>query len=119
MFAEGTTSNGQQLLEFKKGAFMAESAVTPIVIKYEGDMLNNAYDCIPFLPFFILHMSTFNFKAVIYELPTFIPNEYLFKKAALIGKERWQVFSESVREIMSKGASIKLTAQDFREKEAY
>jgi uncharacterized protein YoaH (UPF0181 family) len=43
----------------------------------------------------------------------------LYKKAAATGKERWQVFSESVRDIMSKGASIKLTAQDFREKEAY
>lgn len=119
MFAEGTTSNGQSLLEFKKGAFMAERAVTPLVIKYEGDMLDNSYDVIPFLPFFILHMSSFNFKAVIYELPAFIPNEYLYKNAAITGKEKWQVFSESVRDIMSKGASLKLTTQDFKEKEAY
>jgi 1-acyl-sn-glycerol-3-phosphate acyltransferase len=118
VFAEGTTSNGQSLLEFKKGAFMAERAVTPVVIKYEGDMLDNSYDVIPFLPFFILHMSSFNFNAVIYELPAFIPNEYLYKKAASTGKERWQVFSESVRDIMSKGASLKLTTQDFTEKEA-
>jgi hypothetical protein len=71
--------------------------VIPVVLKYEWDMLSNSYDVMPFLPLFILHMSTFGFRAVIHELPPFVPNEYLFKKNASSGKERWQVFSESVR----------------------
>jgi len=119
VFAEGTTSNGESLLEFKKGAFVSEHAVIPVVLKYEWDMLSNAYDAIPFLPLFILHMSTFGFRAVIHELAPFVPNEHLFTKDGAKGKERWQVYSETVRDIMSKAGSMKLANQHFREKEEF
>jgi hypothetical protein len=82
-------------------------------------MLNNSYDVIPFFPLFILHMSTFNFKVVIYELPPFVPNQTLFSQCQANGKERWQVFADSVREVMSKATSIDLTSHHFREKEEY
>ena len=82
-------------------------------------MLNPAYDVIPFFTLITLHMSSFNHKAIIYELPTFVPNAYLFKRSASSGKERWQVFSEAVREVMSKATSLKLSNQTFKEKEVY
>ena len=62
-------------------------------------------------------MSTFNFKAVIHELPPFVPNSHLFSKCNETGKERWQIFAESIREVMSKATQLKLTDQSFKEKE--
>jgi len=37
IFPEGTTSNGENLLEFKKGAFVTGVPVRPIIILYTGD----------------------------------------------------------------------------------
>lgn len=36
MFPEGTTSNGNSLHQFRKGAFMPGAAVRPVVVKYTG-----------------------------------------------------------------------------------
>jgi len=38
-FPEGTTSNGEQLLTFKKGSFTTFTPVKILCIKYETDML--------------------------------------------------------------------------------
>lgn len=40
MYPEGTTTNGDYLIEFKRGAFMSMSALTVVCIKYH-DKINN------------------------------------------------------------------------------
>jgi 1-acyl-sn-glycerol-3-phosphate acyltransferase len=35
VFPEGGTTNGSSLIKFKKGAFLAEKRVTPIIFKYD------------------------------------------------------------------------------------
>jgi hypothetical protein len=41
-----------------------------------------------------------------YELPPFVPNDYLFKKFASPGKENWEIFAEAVRQVMSKASGV-------------
>jgi len=111
-------------LTFKKGGFYSELAVTPLVIQYEYGMMSPAYDYCDFLPLFILHMCSIDFKAVIYEFPPFVPNDYLFNHYAksrkdFEGKERWDVFGSSVREIMAKTKNLMLIYTSNQEKNRY
>lgn len=78
IFGEGGTSNGKYILQFKRGAFASLRAVKPVVLKYIWSNLSPAWEVIPFLPLIILHLSLFDFKCEVVELPTFVPNDYLF-----------------------------------------
>lgn len=78
IFPEGGTSNGKYLLAFKRGAFSSLRTVKPVVIKYEYGVMSPAFDVIPFFSLIIMQLSVFNIKAVVYELPAFVPNQYLF-----------------------------------------
>lgn len=87
VFAEGSTSNNTSLMEFKKGAFVSVLPVKPIVLRYEYDLMSNTYDIVPFLPLYIMQSCSFGFRAIVHDLPAFVPNEYLFKKYASTGKD--------------------------------
>jgi 1-acyl-sn-glycerol-3-phosphate acyltransferase len=51
MFPEGGTTNGSSLLKFKKGAFLAECSVKPIVLNYSLEStVSPAYDVIELFP---------------------------------------------------------------------
>ena len=46
IFPEGTTTNGQSLLPFKKGPFLAKMPVQPVLLKYEYDTFSPAWETI-------------------------------------------------------------------------
>ncbi len=106
-------------MEFKQGAFVSLLPVKPVVLKYEFDMMSNTYDVVPFFPLFIMQSCASNFKAVVHDLPPFVPNEYLFKKYAASGKEKWQIYAESVREVMAKAGGLRLESMPYSEKFNY
>ena len=121
IFAEGGTTNGSSILPFKKGAFARFNPVRPVVLKYEFGMLNPAYDVIPYLALYIMQCCLFDFKCVVHELPPFVPNDYLFTKHQSKSPtgEKWEIYAESLREIMSKAGGIKLDDTPYREKLRY
>ena len=119
VFPEGGTTNGRQILSFKKGAFSALRPVTPVVLKYEYGMLSPAYDVMPFLPLFILQCCLYDFKCTVNELPPFVPNEYLFNKHTTKGQDKWEIYAECLREIMAKVGDIKPDETPYREKLRY
>lgn len=45
-FAEGTTTNGDYLLPFKTGAFLAKTPVMPVILKYPYERFSPAWDTI-------------------------------------------------------------------------
>jgi lysophosphatidylcholine acyltransferase/lyso-PAF acetyltransferase len=116
IFAEGSTSNGHYLLSFKRGAFAALRAVKPVILKYSFGTMSPAWEVMPFWPMVIMHMSLFDFKCEVLELPTFTPNEYLFTHHANKGKEKWEIYAWAVREVMSFAGDIEKTDAQFREK---
>jgi len=73
IFAEGGTTNGTSLLTFKKGAFMAEKSVMPVIMKFNVNetSVNPAYDVIELLPLAILQLSWSCIQCDLIELPTF------------------------------------------------
>ena len=109
VFAEGGTTNGQCLIPFKRGAFVSECTLTPTVLKYHHKMLNPAYDCVQFFPLVFFQMSLlYSAHCEIVELPSFTPNEYLFKTHADKGRERWEIYAWAVRQVMAEGSGLKL-----------
>ena len=71
IFPEGTTSNSRYILSFKKGAFISEKAVMPVVLKYNWTDFSPCYDIMPFIPLVIMSMSYGWFTCTVKVLPTF------------------------------------------------
>jgi hypothetical protein len=44
--------------------------------------------------------------ATLYQLPTFVPNEYLYQTHADKGKEKWEIYAWAIRDVMSKASKI-------------
>lgn len=82
IFPEGGTSNGTCILPFKRGAFSALRAVTPIVMKTSYMVMSPCYDVCPFVPLCIMNYCLLDVHFDILELPPFLPNEYLYRNHA-------------------------------------
>lgn len=50
IFAEGGTSNGTQLLKFRRGAFIGEKRLRPIYLKYHYNHYSPSFEVMEFLP---------------------------------------------------------------------
>jgi lysophosphatidylcholine acyltransferase/lyso-PAF acetyltransferase len=114
IFPEGTTSNNVGILDFKRGAFLAELPVKPYVVKFETcNKISLAMDVIEMLYhlFFIICVPV-HFVEVI-ELPVFVPNENLFKDSK---KERWLQYAEAVKDAMCEASGLKKLQGSYKEK---
>jgi hypothetical protein len=93
--------------------------VKPIVLKFSFGTLSPAWDIVPFWPLIIMHLSLFDFKCEVLELPTFTPNEYLYKEHANKGQEKWEIYAWAIREIMSAAGDIEKNDAPYRDKLQY
>ncbi len=88
-------------------------------MKYHWSHLSPAWDVIPFLPLAIMQFSIFWLKCEVFELPAFVPNEYLFETHADKGNDRWEIMAWAVRDAMSKASGLETNDQHFKEKLDY
>ena len=96
IYPESTTTNGTELLAFKRGAFIGEKRVRPIVAVQDpdapmsiaqGGFITSISDILPII---LVNLSWLGFFRIQFKvLPDFEPNEFLFKTHADKGKERW------------------------------
>jgi len=139
IFAEGGTSNGRYLLQFKRGAFVGLHAVKPVIIRFSFGTMSPSYDVAPFFPLFIMTLSLCcDCKCEILDLPVFVPNDYLFTTHAdkvtasnshaspakdpeqpHNGPEKWEIYAWAVREVMSQASGFIKNDQPLKEKLAY
>ena len=119
MFAEGSTTNGTELMKFRRGAFIGEKRVSPMYFKYHVHGFSTAYDVIDFLPLVFMNLCYFGLKCDVNIMPDFEPNEYLFTKHADKGQERWEVFAWAVRDVMAKSGDFGFSNLKLSEKIAY
>ena len=124
LFAEGTTSNDLSLLTFKKGGFYANLPIKPMVIKFDAvNSFSIAMDVIDLLYSVLLDMCI-PYKVVeLYYLPSFQPNDYLYevygKEMINKGKEKWEIYAEAVRDIMSIGSGLPKSEGNYQMKREY
>ncbi|CRG99352.1 phospholipid or glycerol acyltransferase, putative [Plasmodium relictum] len=102
IFSEGTTSNGMQLIEQKKGAFFSLLPITPVLLIYDYDLFNPSYDILPFT--WWIFLSAANYQSM--ELRTYwLPKVYPPDKpehANLTEEEKINIFHDEVSKIMFK-----------------
>ncbi|VWU49488.1 phospholipid or glycerol acyltransferase, putative, partial [Hepatocystis sp. ex Piliocolobus tephrosceles] len=100
IFSEGTTSNGVQLIEQKKGAFFSLSPITPVLLIYDYKFFNPAYDVIPFIWWCILISANYaSITLRTYWLPKVYPPDEK-KHANLSESEKINIFHDKVSKIM-------------------
>lgn len=121
VFPEGTTTNGTHLMGFKRGAFNYLKTVRPVYLKYTHAGFSTDYSLFDLLPLIILNQCWIGggLKCELGVLPDFQPTEFMFKKYADKGKERWEVYAWCVREAMSRASGLKTTDLPNRVKIAY
>ena len=116
IFPEGTTSNGSHILQFKKGAFFGNYSIRPLVHIVPNEAVSPAFDVIPMKEHFFFTLCTMPKVTEVLVLPVFHPNEKLYE-----GKEgeRWLVYAEAMREVMSKASGLKLSDKAQEDKFKY
>lgn len=77
LLLQGTTTNGNYLLPFRTGAFVAGLPVQPVLLQYPQHTGNPAlsWETVRALRHIHLTMSSFLHSAHIYELPMYFPSE--------------------------------------------
>ena len=79
LYSEGGTSNGHQLLKFKKGAFAGLRSIQPMIFKYHSEYFELECCVINFVSHTILAATIFGASIEVRQLPNFMPNDYFFK----------------------------------------
>ncbi|ETW18537.1 hypothetical protein PFNF135_02556 [Plasmodium falciparum NF135/5.C10] len=100
IFSEGTTSNGLQIIEQKKGAFNSLLPITPVLLIYDYDFYNPSYDIIPFTWWIFLSSSNYQGSTLrTYWLPKVYPPDKA-QYPDLTDEERINIFHDEVSKIM-------------------
>lgn len=79
VFAEGGATNCTALLKFKRGAFVGERRISPMLLMYKYDNFSPAFDVIDYVPLVALQYCWRGLVCEVHYFPDFEPNEYLFK----------------------------------------
>mmetsp|Transcript_9451 Transcript_9451/g.14266 ORF Transcript_9451/g.14266 Transcript_9451/m.14266 type:complete len:434 (-) Transcript_9451:1119-2420(-) len=95
VFSEATTTSGQGLLKFKRGAFSAGQPVQPVVIRYPHENFNPALTYSRTLLSSMYRLMTQFYNSVeIFYMPVYYPSE--------AEKENPDLYAENVRKQMAK-----------------
>lgn len=122
IFSEGTTSNGQYLLPFKKGAFTSFLPLQPNVVKIETKTsLSLAMDIIEITSHLLLVCCVPYHFVEVNKFPVFTPNEYFLKtyipqNKSTENEEDWVVYSNVIRKIMMDSTNLKNGFNSFEGK---
>ena len=107
IYPEGTTTDGNHLFPFKRGAFVPMRTIQPTYVKVSGGSVNIQY-CMLDLPVVcIMLMSELWFRtATLNILPIFTPNEFMLERHADKGEQDWEIYAWCVRDAISKASGI-------------
>ncbi|KAL6572691.1 Lysophospholipid acyltransferase lpeat1 [Orobanche minor] len=111
LFPEGTTTNGDYLLPFKTGAFLAKAPVLPVILRYPYQRFSPAWDSISGARHVVLLLSQFVNYIEVTRLPVYNPSEQ--------EKEDPRLYAENVRNLMAREGNLILSGIGLAEKRVY
>lgn len=111
LFPEGTTTNGDYLLRFKTGAFLAGVPVQPIILKYGPSRISPAWETIGGAWHIFLMLCTPLHSVTVYELPVYIPSEE--------EKADPHLYANNVRQFMLEHSALKESDASYDDKRMY
>ncbi|GKC59241.1 hypothetical protein Tco_1086839 [Tanacetum coccineum] len=94
LFTEGTTTNGDYILPFKTGTFLAKAPVLPIILKYPYERFSRAWDSISGARHVILLMCQFVNYMTVTRLPVYYHSQE--------EKDDPKLYAENVRRWMAR-----------------
>ncbi|XP_012845757.1 PREDICTED: lysophospholipid acyltransferase LPEAT1-like isoform X2 [Erythranthe guttata] len=111
LFPEGTTTNGDYLLPFKTGAFLAKAPVLPVILRYPYHRFSPAWDSISGVRHVVLLLSQFVNHIEVTRLPVYHPSEQ--------EREDPKLYAENVRKLMSHEGNLIRSDIGLPEKRIY
>lgn len=109
IFPEGTTTNGSYLLPFRKGAFVAQVPVQPILLHYQTDRFNPAWESISITTHLLRLMAQPSNHCRMTILPPVVaPSQTTTEE-----------FAKHVRNIMAEAGGFVLSDLVYRDKMEY
>ncbi|KAJ6675692.1 PHOSPHOLIPID ACYLTRANSFERASE [Salix viminalis] len=111
LFPEGTTTNGDFLLPFKTGAFLATAPVRPVILRYPYKRFSPAWDSISgALHVFYLFCQFINHMEAIW-LPVYYPSQE--------EKDDPKLYASNVRRLMAREGNLTMSDIGLAEKRIY
>ncbi|KAL1539562.1 lysophospholipid acyltransferase LPEAT1-like isoform X1 [Salvia divinorum] len=111
IFPEGTTTNGDYLLPFKTGVFLAKAPVQPVILRYPYRRFSPAWDSISGARHVILLLSQFVNYIEVKRLPVYHPSEQEMEDPKL--------YAANVRKLMAQEGNLILSDIGLPEKRLY
>ncbi|XP_057793936.1 lysophospholipid acyltransferase LPEAT1-like isoform X2 [Salvia miltiorrhiza] len=111
IFPEGTTTNGDYLLPFKTGVFLAKAPVQPVILRYPYRRFSPAWDSISGARHVILLLSQFVNHIEVRRLPVYHPSEQEMEDPKL--------YAANVRKLMAQEGDLILSDIGLPEKRVY
>lgn len=111
LFPEGTTTNGDYLLPFKTGAFLAKAPVQPVILRYPYKRFSPAWDSMSGARHVFLLLCQFvNYLEVVH-LPVYYPSEQ--------EKDDPKLYANNIRKLMAVEGNLTLSDLGLAEKRVY
>ncbi|KAF7141759.1 hypothetical protein RHSIM_Rhsim06G0035800 [Rhododendron simsii] len=111
LFPEGTTTNGDFILPFKTGAFLAKAPVLPVILRYPYERFSPAWDTISGVRHVILLFCQFvNYLEVTW-LPVYYPSQQ--------EKDDPKLYADNVRRLMASEGNLTMSDIGLAEKRIY
>ena len=120
LFPEGTTTNGQYMLNFKKGAFYALLPIKPQLTLLDKNLNYSVGIGVSSAAFnYFRSLAYFGCNINICQLPVIKPTEYMFEKYADLGSEKWEIYAEVTRKILLEIGGLTPSDKTFRNNKYY
>uniref|UniRef100_A0A0E0JHM7 Phospholipid/glycerol acyltransferase domain-containing protein n=1 Tax=Oryza punctata TaxID=4537 RepID=A0A0E0JHM7_ORYPU len=111
LFPEGTTTNGDYLLPFRTGAFLARVPVQPVILRYPYTMFSPAWDSMDGARHVFLLLCQFVNYIEVVRLPVYCPSEQ--------EKEDPKLYANNVRKLIATEGNLILSNLGLAEKRVY
>ncbi|KAG2324508.1 hypothetical protein Bca4012_039021 [Brassica carinata] len=111
LFPEGTTTNGDYLLQFKTGAFLAGTPVLPVILKYPYERFSVAWDTISGARHIIFLLCQFVNHLEVIRLPVYYPSQE--------EKDNPKLYASNVRRLMATEGNLILSDLGLGDKRIY
>ncbi|XP_043809141.1 lysophospholipid acyltransferase LPEAT1 isoform X2 [Manihot esculenta] len=111
LFPEGTTTNGDFLLPFKTGAFLAGAPVLPVILRYPYQRFSPAWDSISGVRHVILLLCQFINYIEVKRLPVYYPSQE--------EKDDPKLYANNVRRLMAREGDLVMSDIGLAEKRVY
>ncbi|KNA17931.1 hypothetical protein SOVF_075300 [Spinacia oleracea] len=111
IFPEGTTTNGNFLLPFKTGAFIAGAPVLPVILRYPYRRFSPAWDSISGVRHVILLLCQYVNYMEVMRLPVYYPSKE--------EKDDPKLYASNIRKLMADEGNLILSDIGLPEKRIY